>query len=403
MADSSLSELDLQKLLHGLQVQQADLERQNHELCSAKHKLERSQVRYFEMYDLAPVGYLTTSEQGLILEANLTAASLIGVERAALVTQLFFDYIHPDDQDMCNMHRSLLLSTGTPQKCELRLLKKDGGYIWVTLEAVATHERETGENVVRVVMIDISERKQVEDDLRQALENAKGINATMNRLLRVVAHEFRSPLGVLTGSTDILDRYGDRLEPEKRFAMHEHIRNSARQLNNLVSSVLAFNRLGLASPGNPPRLLDIGKSCSAIAAEIDTVWSAGQEYSVTIAEGCGVAMLDETLLRRIVENLLVNAFRYTPSTGSVSYYVKRDMNRLCMEISDTGIGIPEEEQEMIFDAYYRCRNIEGRAGLGVGLSIVLDALKQMGGTITVDSRNGRGTTMRVNFPVADAE
>lgn len=266
-------------------------------------------------------------------------------------------------------------------------------------------EYDTDGNPLRMVgtHTDITERKQVDYDLSQALENANTTNAMMKRLLRVISHEFRSPLGVLTCSTDILDRYGDRLTSKKRFAMHEHIRNSAKQLNSLINSVLEFNRLGIDLPDNPARLLDVGKTCTALAAEIETACGAGQEFSVTIAEGCGEALLDETLLRRIVENLLSNAFRYTPAAGRVSFCVRRDMNRLNIEISDTGIGIPEEDQKLIFDAYYRCRNVEGRTGIGLGLYIVLDALTKMGGNITVHSRTSGGTTMLVDIPVVDPE
>jgi signal transduction histidine kinase len=221
----------------------------------------------------------------------------------------------------------------------------------------------------------------------------------MNRLLRIIAHEFRSPLGVLTGSTDILDQYWDRLTPEKRFDLHEHIRNAARQLSHLVGSVIAFNRLETDRSENPPLLLDIGEICSAITATVEALWGAGQKYTVTIAPDCGTAMLDETLFRRTVDHLLTNAFRYTPADGSVEFLVHRDNNRLCLEIRDTGIGIPAEDQALIFDAFYRGRNVEWRGGLGLGLSIVRESLAQMGGTITVNSRGGEGTTMRVEIPV----
>jgi signal transduction histidine kinase len=110
-------------------------------------------------------------------------------------------------------------------------------------------------------------------------------------------------------------------------------------------------------------------------------------------------MLDETSFRRVLENLLTNAFRYTPSDGSVSLNVCRKNSRLCLEISDTGIGIPEEDQALIFDAFYRSRNVEGRRGLGLGLSIVHESLSQLSGIITVNSIVGKGTTMRVEIPI----
>lgn len=256
---------------------------------------------------------------------------------------------------------------------------------------------------VIVTIREITERKQLEDKLLKALEAASAANATMSRLLSTVAHEFRTPLGLLIGSTDILDRYWDRLTPEKRLEQNAFIRSAARQMSNLINSVVAFNQLGLDRPGIPARLLDIGAVCRSIAEEVETVWGAGQACEVNIAADCGGALLDETLFRRVLENLLTNAYRYTPSDGTVSLQVRREVNRLLIEIIDTGIGIPGEDRRLIFEAFYRSRNVEGRRGLGLGLSIVQESLSQLGGTITVASRIGVGSTMRVEIPVEGHE
>ena len=250
---------------------------------------------------------------------------------------------------------------------------------------------------------DITWRKQLENNLLSALKTTEASNATMSRLLGTVAHEFRTSLGLLACSTDILDRYWDRLTPGKRSEQHEHIRRATRQLTNLVNSVIAFNYPGadkIIKP--PPLLLDIGGLCSIIAAEIEIVWSNGLECDVRITGYCGTALLDEVLFRRVLENLLNNAFRYTPADGRVSLCLSREKNLLLMEVVDNGIGIPEDDQELIFDSFYRSRNVEGRRGMGLGLSIVQEALVQMGGTIAVKSKTGEGTTMSVTIPLIDS-
>jgi signal transduction histidine kinase len=111
--------------------------------------------------------------------------------------------------------------------------------------------------------------------------------------------------------------------------------------------------------------------------------------------------LDEALLRRVVENLLTNAFRYTPAGGAVSLFVSCEQGLLQIMITDSGIGIPIDSQSRVFEAFYRCDNVETRHGLGLGLSIVQEALSQLGGTIYVDSTVGEGTTMRVEIPLID--
>jgi PAS domain S-box-containing protein len=259
--------------------------------------------------------------------------------------------------------------------------------------------RNTDGEIIGVIATirDTTWRKQILEELQQALEETKSANDTMTRLLRTVAHEFRTPLGLLTGSTDIMDRYWDQLTTEKRSEQNEHIRNAARQLSNLLNSVMLFTQMGTNIPMKP-QMLDIGKFCRTAAAEVETVWGAGHKFNITI-EDCGTSLLDEILFRRVLENLLTNAFRFTPSDGSLSLHVRSEENRLCLEIIDTGIGIPEEEQPLIFDAFYRTRNVGDRRGMGLGLSIVHEALTQMRGTISVSSRTGAGTTMKVEIPL----
>jgi two-component system phosphate regulon sensor histidine kinase PhoR len=104
----------------------------------------------------------------------------------------------------------------------------------------------------------------------------------------------------------------------------------------------------------------------------------------------------------MLENLLTNAFRFTPSGGTISLDVTRQSNHLLIEISDTGIGIPEVDQQRIFEAFYRGTNIEARNGLGLGLSIVHEALQQLNGSITLTSKAGKGTTFRVDLPIGIA-
>jgi len=123
------------RALHELRVHQIELEMQNEELSRTQQELEASRERYFDLYDLAPVGYFTLSEQGLILEANLTAAKLFGVARGVLVKQPLSRFILPEDQDIHYRHRKALLETGAPQSWALRVLKKDAVPFWVRVDA----------------------------------------------------------------------------------------------------------------------------------------------------------------------------------------------------------------------------------------------------------------------------
>jgi len=155
MAPTSLSVQTpeaIQQMLHELHVHQIELEMQNEELRAAQAELDASRARYFDLYDLAPVGYVTVSEKGLILEANLTAATLLNVNRGALVKQLLSRFIVKEDHDLYYLHRKMLFETREPQACELRLVNPEGAVFWARLEATAA-EGPDGAPVCRAVLI----------------------------------------------------------------------------------------------------------------------------------------------------------------------------------------------------------------------------------------------------------
>jgi PAS domain S-box-containing protein len=175
----ALSPEETRQTLHELQVYQIELEMQNEELRRAQVELDAVRARYFDLYDLAPVGYFSLSEHGLILEVNLTAADLLGVARSALVKQPLSRFILPGDQDIYYRHRKQLLETGEPQVCELRLLRADGTSFWTRLTATAVEDGESGEPLFRTVVSDIGDMKRVEEALSKSERFA---HSTLNAL-----------------------------------------------------------------------------------------------------------------------------------------------------------------------------------------------------------------------------
>ncbi len=161
---------EARQTLHELRVHQIELEMQNEELRRIQADLDAARARYFDLYDLAPVGYLTVSEMGLILEANLTAATMLGVEKSTLVKQPLTCFILRGDQDIYYKHRKLLFKTGIPQLCEIRLVKKDGSQFWALLEANVEQDA-NGVHVYRVVVSNITKRRKVEEALQKAHDN----------------------------------------------------------------------------------------------------------------------------------------------------------------------------------------------------------------------------------------
>ncbi len=181
----SLSPEETRRRLHELRVHQIELEMQNEELRRTQAELEASRARYFELFDLAPVGYFTLSEQGLILEANLTAAGMLGAVRAALVKQPLWRFILPEDQDIYYLYRRQIIETGVPQVCELRMLRMDAAPFWAQLEGTAVQDAD-GALMYRAVVSDITERKQAEQGLHEVMERKRERAEELKTVLQAV-------------------------------------------------------------------------------------------------------------------------------------------------------------------------------------------------------------------------
>jgi len=187
---------ETRQTLHELRVHQIELELQNEELRRTQAELEAARVRYFDLYDLAPVGYCTISEPGLILEANLTAVNLLGVARGDLVKQPLSRFILKEYQEIYYRHRKQLFETGESPAYELQMVKKDRTTFWALIEAIVAQDAE-GTPVCRFVMSDITERKRTEGALQQAHDRLEHRVAERTEELRQANEELR---------TDITDR-----------------------------------------------------------------------------------------------------------------------------------------------------------------------------------------------------
>ncbi len=158
---------DVQRMVHELQVHQIELEMQNDELRRIQQELEAAREKYFDLYDLAPAGYVSLNEKGIILEANLSSATLLGVERSKLVGQPLFRFVSTEDQDLYYLCHKQLMATRAPQSCIMRMMRNDNAPFWVRIDLGAAPGTD-GTTGSRAIIIDVSERKRIEEKLKKS-------------------------------------------------------------------------------------------------------------------------------------------------------------------------------------------------------------------------------------------
>jgi len=218
---SHLSSDDVTSLVQELQVHQIELEMQNDALRKTQLELDRERERYFDLYNLAPVGYLTISAGGLILEANLTAARMLGVTRAYLIMQPMTQFIYTEDQDIYYLYRKKFFSSQENQSCELRLMDKNHYHRWTSLITLTLQDSK-GNHIVRLILIDINEQKVYEHELNRiaqhdALTNLPNRILLSNRLQQAMTRAQRNGLHLavvyldLDGFKAVNDTYGHEI------------------------------------------------------------------------------------------------------------------------------------------------------------------------------------------------
>ena len=161
---------DIQRLIHELRVHQVELEMQNEELRKTQGEINQLLTKYFDLYELAPVGYFVIDQKGLIREANLTGANLLGVQMRYLTKERFSRFVAEDSQDQFYFHRKLIFETGAKQICELRLVKTDGTVFHAQLHSIAMQDGDGNSNQFRTAVTDITERRQAEEALQKAYD-----------------------------------------------------------------------------------------------------------------------------------------------------------------------------------------------------------------------------------------
>ena len=181
-----MSNADMKKLIHELEVHQIELKMQNDELLTTQIKLEESREKYSDLYDFAPVGYFTMNEKGFIQEANLTGSLMLGTERRFLINKPLSKYIAREDQDIYYLHCRNLFKKRDKQTCELKMLKRDNTHFYAQLESIVVKDSDGNLNQHRVIISNISKRKWAEDLHRESEEKYKDLLENANDLIHSV-------------------------------------------------------------------------------------------------------------------------------------------------------------------------------------------------------------------------
>jgi PAS domain S-box-containing protein len=400
---------DPEIILHELRVHQIELEMQNEELLCSQQELEASRTRYFELYNFAPIGYLTINDKGIISKANLAFAMLLAVPLKTLVKHPMTQFVFREDQDAYYFWRKTLMETAEPQVCELRLQKNDGSPIWVRLVANLAKDS-LGDAEIRAAVSDITEPKKIQEELAAANLKIEEASKAKTVFLANMSHELRTPLNSIIGFSEVLQDKLFGLLNEKQDTFIANILNSGRHLLSLINDILDISKVEASKMELELAHINLTELCQGTVAMFSEKARKQQiklSYTIDTSMDDVVVVADGRKIKQILYNLVDNGIKFNRPQGFVSIAVKRVSEPIApaavqIVVEDSGIGIADADQAKLFlpfsqlaQSYYDKQT----EGTGLGLALTKHLVELHGGSIRLQGEFGKGCRFIVLLPL----
>jgi len=247
--------------------------------------------------------------------------------------------------------------------------------------------------------LDITQRKQAEVELLRTLAREKELGQLRSHFVSMVSHEFRTPLGIIQSSAEILEDYLEQLQPDEREDHLQSIRQNTCRMAMLMEEALLIGSLDAGKIEFRPAPLELRPFAQRLVDEVLSATNRRCPIELSLAEIPGEIQADERLLQHIFTNLLTNGVKYSDPGQPVRFEITSAGTEIICAIRDQGIGIPEADREWLFSAFHRGQNVADRPGTGLGLVIVKRCVDLHAGKINVESQFGKGTLVTVRLPV----
>lgn len=390
----------LQYLSHDLEVHQIELEMQNRELREAQRELEISRDRYADLYDFAPISYLSIDGKGIIHDLNLTGATMLGQERKSIIGAPFSKFIVPGDEIKLFNHLKSVFQSNHNVIDELQLHVKKSSPLDVQIESrVSAH----GDGLCRMAVTNISERKHYENKLIQAREEAETANAVKTRFLSRISHELRTPLNGILGFAQIMDMSADDSTISEHRENITTLIHSGWLLLRIIDDLLDLSALEANNLDIHLEQVNVA-DCLEDCIKTMLPLAAHRHIDIKFSQPGSDAMqvwADSPRLKQVLLSLIANAVKHNHDGGSVSVScASAASGNIRIVISDTGPGIHENDLATLFQPFSRLPDRPYSVqGAGIGLSVSKQLTELMGGSLGVESEFGKGSNFWVEFPM----
>lgn len=347
-------------------------------------ELLASRSQYKALYKNSPVPYITIDSDGTITQYNLAATRLFDTTRTNLIGQNLYSFFIEDEEGSTGvvLGKLKVKFTISDQQIPIQTVRNEPK--WVML-SVFTNDNS---NLRLVSMVDITEQKKVD--------------VAKSEFVALATHQLRTPIAAVRWNVELLERSIKKNKAERYPDYLEKINRNVARMIALINDFLSVSKLETGTFATQEEDINLTEYFASIREEF-TQPITEKQLSLNIIGNPEnfIFKTDSRLFHIITSNLLSNAVKYTPSNARVDWSYQVEDDKLIMTISDTGIGIPAEEQAELFKKFFRASNAQRHQteGTGLGLYVVKQSAEQLGGTIEIQSEEDVGTTFIVKLPI----
>jgi PAS domain S-box-containing protein len=368
----------------------------------AQTALAESEQRFSVAFQASPVfiGILRLSDGAYVL-VNDALVNWVGYAREEVIGRTSAEIAMWDNAEERAAALQDLRTIGSFRQREVRWRNRRGERLTILLSA----ETIKLNNTPHILSFgqDITQRKRAEVDLLKTLEREKELSQLKSNFVSMVSHEFRTPLGIIQSSAELLRDFHARMQPEERQEQLASVTRNTRRMTGMMEDILVLSRLDAGKLDCRPAPIDLKTFCRRVVDEVLSATSRRCPIELSLPPVLAAAGADERLLGHIFTNLLSNAVKYSEGGATVYFSVEQNGESAVCAVRDRGIGISEADQQELFQAFHRGGNVGSRPGTGLGLLLVRRCADLHGGMIKVQSKLGEGTTVTVTLPLFNHE
>ncbi|MGO4819277.1 PAS domain-containing sensor histidine kinase [Flavobacterium sp. W22_SRS_FP1] len=329
--------------------------------------------------------------------------NLVGYQPEELIGKAPSDFVHPEDLERFqqSIRTKDFWQNKVSKSDNYRFQHADGGYIWLQIttsllekNGIAVGFQTNGRDVTKELA--------AQHNVEEALLKERKLNELRTNLVSTISHEFRTPMTTIRTSAELINMYLEAPQVENHPRLQKRVDIITQEIDRLVelmNAVLTISKEDAGKTTYNPSLFNLKTLCTETIDKNFTEIKDKGQVKVKFVGSNFLVLADRNLMEYSISNILSNGFKYSPNSKDIELNITSTATTCTVQIIDHGIGIPKKDQDKLFNTFFRASNTDGIAGTGLGLYIVKTFVEKNKGTITLESKLGKGTKITMSFPL----